>query len=304
MKKNFIHCAIAVLLLSLSSVASQELKYTKEQIAANKKLEHVNKLLEAKKYKEALPLVQELVAAAPYDWELYEVLGGCFYLTGDYEKALVNYQKGIQLAENIATDPKTPLTDPEKQRLGILRMLIYEGHAYSGMEKNTEAIQAYTKAIEMAPNSAEAYLSLCGAQYNHTVSQEVLDICEKAIALDPANPEGYFLKGSLLLDMSDIDDYGMTVTLPGTVEALKKYLELAPSGEYVNQVKQLLSSIRLSAADIERLLQGGKAPTNAAELVQQRGVDFTLDNPTKARLRKAGATDELLLAIAKAVVSN
>jgi tetratricopeptide (TPR) repeat protein len=61
---------------------------------------------------------------------------------------------------------------------------------------------------------------------------------------------------------------------------------------------------QLSADDIERLLQGGVTPKRAAELVKQRGVDFTLDGATESRLRQAGATDELLLAIAKAAVSN
>jgi len=56
---------------------------------------------------------------------------------------------------------------------------------------------------------------------------------------------------------------------------------------------------QLSAADIEKLLQGGVTPKRATELVKQRGVDFTLDDSTEATLRKAGATDELLLAIAK-----
>lgn len=55
---------------------------------------------------------------------------------------------------------------------------------------------------------------------------------------------------------------------------------------------------QLSAVDIEKLLQGGVTPRRATELVRQRGVDFTLDDSTQAQLRKAGATDELLLAIA------
>ena len=55
---------------------------------------------------------------------------------------------------------------------------------------------------------------------------------------------------------------------------------------------------QLSAADVEKLLQGGVTPKRTTELVKQKGVDFTLDGATEARLRKAGATDELLLAIA------
>lgn len=58
------------------------------------------------------------------------------------------------------------------------------------------------------------------------------------------------------------------------------------------------ASTQLSEADLEKLLHGGVTPKRATELVKQKGVSFVLDDATEARLRKAGATDELLLAIA------
>lgn len=54
----------------------------------------------------------------------------------------------------------------------------------------------------------------------------------------------------------------------------------------------------LNEDDIETLLRGGVSVKRATELVKEKGVDFTLDSTNEARLRKAGATDELLLAIA------
>ncbi|HKE33410.1 MAG TPA: tetratricopeptide repeat protein [Candidatus Angelobacter sp.] len=56
----------------------------------------------------------------------------------------------------------------------------------------------------------------------------------------------------------------------------------------------------LSEADVEELLRGGVTPKRATALVRQQGVSFTLDDTIETRLRKAGATDELLLAITKA----
>ena len=56
--------------------------------------------------------------------------------------------------------------------------------------------------------------------------------------------------------------------------------------------------VLLSEADIEELLHGGVSAKRATELVKQKGVDFALDATNEAKLRKAGATDELLLAIA------
>ena len=56
--------------------------------------------------------------------------------------------------------------------------------------------------------------------------------------------------------------------------------------------------VLLSEEDIEELLRGGVSVKRATELVKQKGVDFALDATNEAKLRKAGATDELLLAIA------
>ncbi len=55
---------------------------------------------------------------------------------------------------------------------------------------------------------------------------------------------------------------------------------------------------QLSEDDIEKLLLGGVTSKRVTELVKQKGVDFTLDDAIELRLRKAGAKDELLLAIA------
>lgn len=54
----------------------------------------------------------------------------------------------------------------------------------------------------------------------------------------------------------------------------------------------------LNENDIETLLRGGVSAKRAIELVKEKGVDFALDSTNEARLKKAGATDELLLAIA------
>ena len=56
----------------------------------------------------------------------------------------------------------------------------------------------------------------------------------------------------------------------------------------------------LSEGEIIKLLQSGVSSRRAIELVKQYGVDFTLDDETQDRLRQAGASSELLLAIATA----
>jgi hypothetical protein len=54
-----------------------------------------------------------------------------------------------------------------------------------------------------------------------------------------------------------------------------------------------------SLQDILSLLEAGVLPRRVAQLVQERGVGFDLTTDVEGRLRAAGATEEVLLAIAK-----
>lgn len=56
----------------------------------------------------------------------------------------------------------------------------------------------------------------------------------------------------------------------------------------------------LTLEQVVKLLAGGVAPARVTALVIERGVDFPLTNENEKRLRDAGATDALLLEIAKA----
>lgn len=92
---------------------------------------------------------------------------------------------------------------------------------------------------------------------------------------------------------------GSTIEVQGVMTGYTPQPFLFAMGNSEIAADKPAAHTELSAIDIEKLLQGGVTPKRATELVKQRGVDFTLDDSTELRLRKAGATDELLLAIAK-----
>lgn len=52
--------------------------------------------------------------------------------------------------------------------------------------------------------------------------------------------------------------------------------------------------------DVVDMLLGGISPKRAATLIQERGVDFALNDKVEAQIRAAGGDSDLLLAIAKA----
>jgi len=55
-----------------------------------------------------------------------------------------------------------------------------------------------------------------------------------------------------------------------------------------------------AVGDITELLKGGVSPKRVAALVQQRGVNFVLDDDSEHKIRDAGGDAELLLVIARA----
>jgi tetratricopeptide (TPR) repeat protein len=119
-----------------------------------------------------------------------------------------------------------------------------EGNIYLKLRKNPEAIDAFTKAAAMSPNPAVAYFNLCATSFNAGDTAAALPACDKAIAADPTKADAYFVKGSVMLGSGTVDAKGKFVVPKGTVETLKKYLELQPNGAHASDVKEMLNAIK------------------------------------------------------------
>jgi len=265
MKTNSFSLAVVVLLLSFcllpawsqtgqaSGQPAQQPKYTKEQIEAIKKdnekrtqmnslIQQVNTATAAKNWQDAIAPLQQLIVLDPNNWQFYSGLGDAQFNLGQYDQAAETFQKGIQ-AESTTPDPHYSDPDPAKKKAAFAHMLTQAGNAYLKLHKNKEAVECYTKAAALDPNPALAYFNLCATQYNTGDTEGALDACDKALAADPNKADAYFIKGSLLVADSKTDAAGRVNAPPGTAEALNKYLELAPDGPHVKDVKEMLAYI-------------------------------------------------------------
>jgi len=216
--------------------------------ANNALISKYNAALAANDNQAAITALKAIVAADPTRWDFFEALGDMQYNAADYENAAASFEKGIQAARQFlstppSTESKLMNSDRDRAKSGIAQMLLNQGNAYLKLKKNDEAIVSYTKAAEVAPDPATAYFNLCVIHYNAGQIDGALDACDKAIAANPNRPDAYFIKGSLLLAASKTDKDGKVTAPPGTADALKKYLQLAPQGPYAAQVKQMLAYI-------------------------------------------------------------
>ena len=137
-------------------------------------------------------------------------------------------------------------SDLERAKAGMADMLLSEGNAYLKLKKYDEAMGAYTRAAELSRDPATAYFDLCVAHYNARKMEGALEACDKAIAADPRRADAYYIKGALLFTSATQDKNGKVIAPPGTVEAFKKYLELAPQGAEAKSARQMLEYLAAS----------------------------------------------------------
>jgi tetratricopeptide (TPR) repeat protein len=211
-------------------------------LASNALLEQINAATQNKQWQQAADLLKQLIAMNPDTWTYRQSLGGALLSLGQYDEAVNSYDTGIKLAQTELSS-KAPDTDIVKTKAGIAAMLTSEGNAYLKEKKNDLAVAAYGKAAELTPNPALAYFNICAVQYNTGNANAAMPACDRAIAADPNKADAYFIKGSLLIADSKVGAQGKMTAPPGAVEALKKYLELAPSGPHADDVKAMLDFV-------------------------------------------------------------
>lgn len=198
-----------------------------------------NAAVQAKNWSDAASGFKQLIELRPDRYDYYSGLGDAQLNLGQYEDAVHTYGKGIQVAQ-AGTGPKD---DPARIKAALGQMLTNQGNCYLKMRKTDQALAAYEKAAALSPNPGTAYFNLCATQYNAGKMDEAAAACAKAIAADPTKADAYFIRGSALYGNGKIDAQNKYVVPPGTVEALKKYLELAPQGGHVEDVKAMLEAL-------------------------------------------------------------
>ena len=193
--------------------------------------------LDAKQWPDAEAALKQLTSSEPR-WEYAEALGTAQMNQGHYADSLDSYQRAIELAQKDLAGKNASPTDTAR----IYTMI---GNANLKLKKNDAAIAAYNKAATLSPNPAVAYFNICATMYNiGQPAAKTAAACDKAIAADPKKADAYFVKGSALYGEGAVDKGNKYVVPPGTVEALKQYLALAPDGPHVQDVKAMLDGLK------------------------------------------------------------
>ena len=169
-----------------------------------------------------------------------------------YEAAIQDYQKAIELKEHPAEGLKP---DPDANaKLAAYYNNLAEVYSKSG--KVDDSVKTYTKAAELDPTKAGQYTFNIGAVLTNAGKvDDAIVAFDKVIAADPTKADAYYWKGVNMIGKATLKGDKM-VAPEGTAAAFQKYLELAPTGNYAEPAKQMITSI---GATIETLF-GKKKP--------------------------------------------
>ena len=114
-------------------------------------------------------------------------------------------------------------------------------------KKIPEAQGELTKAAQLDPtNAGKYYYNLGAVLTNANQSEAAVEAFQKAIAADPNYAEAYYQYGVSLVSKASFGADGKVTPVPGTVEALQKYLELAPTGQFAQPAKDMLATLGTS----------------------------------------------------------
>jgi tetratricopeptide (TPR) repeat protein len=229
--------------LSKEQIAERE-KQIKDAADKNKKRNELNQAfndgmaaMQAKQYDVAITNFEKAAENDPTQTVVYAQLGDAHMKLAEtktgadfdaqVQKSIESYNKAVELK------PDDPATHNN------FALALGKAKKYPEMQAELK------KAAELdPPNGGKYYYNLGAMLVNSGQGEAAGEAFKKAIELTPTYAEAYYQYGVTLVGQAKIDTAtGKVTPVPGTVEAFQKYLELAPTGQWAQASKDMLSSL-------------------------------------------------------------
>jgi tetratricopeptide (TPR) repeat protein len=204
-------------------VSAEERKKAEARVAAVKTaFEAGVKLSTEEKWDEAIAKFNEVIAAAPKCVECYTNIATINLRKKDYDQAEVAFKKVLEIAPNSAD--------------------AYNGLAtvYNAQKKFDQAAEASAQAQKLgatAPGgaSASSVFNQGVIAWNASRIADAKKAFEEAVRLDPKLADAHYWLGMANLNEGKMPEAG---------KEFDEYLKLAPTGQYAEQAKGILSQIK------------------------------------------------------------
>lgn len=238
----------------LKQMQEQQAKAAKETNtvkALNEKLAAANQAMQTGDFETAVNTLNEATQMDPTRDLLWARLGDAHLSSAPkqtdpaekakrYTEAVSDYQKAVDLKKK--SMEASPKPEDAKNLAAYYNNL---GQAEARTGQLEESVKAYDQAAALNPPGAAQYYYNQGAVLTNSGKvDEANTAFDKSIAADPNKAESYYQKGVNLINKATTDPKtGKVIPAPGTAEALNKYLELQPTGQFAEGAKGMLQYI-------------------------------------------------------------
>jgi tetratricopeptide (TPR) repeat protein len=188
--------------------------------------------IKAAKYADIETLMSNDIKAMPNEALLWTHLGYAQAGEQKYDDAITSYQKAVTL-EKATSKPRLDVVAAAEAG---------QGEVYARTGKVPEANAAYDASAKDDPTRAAMNLRNQAIIFFQTHnSQAQVAAADEALKVNPNDPVLYYIKGQGLVGNSTIDPKTNRIVLPpDCMAAYQKYLELAPSGQFADEVAGIL----------------------------------------------------------------
>jgi tetratricopeptide (TPR) repeat protein len=188
--------------------------------------------IKAAKYADIETLMSNDIKAMPNEALLWTHLGYAQAGEQKYDDAITSYQKAVTL-EKATSKPRLDVVAAAEAG---------QGEVYARTGKVPEANAAYDASAKDDPTRAAMNLRNQAIIFFQTHNSEAqVAAADEALKVNPNDPVLYYIKGQGLVGNSTIDPKTNRIVLPpDCMAAYQKYLELAPSGQFADEVAGIL----------------------------------------------------------------
>jgi tetratricopeptide (TPR) repeat protein len=188
-------------------------------------LEKGNQLYKDAKFAEALVQFQQFLEKNPNLYQIQVSIGDCYREMGEYDKAVENYNKVLELAKS---DPALGKEMSAKALAGI-------GNCFLKQGKIPEAQNFFKQSIENSPKDETLAYNVGEIYFSNQGYDDAIHYFEMATQIRPEWPDPYIKLGYVYLNKADN---------PKAIENFEKFLKLEPEGERAALVRNILNAVR------------------------------------------------------------
>jgi hypothetical protein len=113
--------------------------------------------------------------------------------------------------------------------------LLAQGRALYGKGQSKKAILPLTQAVAVKPDGDEALVVLANCWLDRGNMQKALSFAQQAVQSNPGNAEAYLVVGAV----EQQNDHNAEAR-----NAYEKYLKLSPKGQYANDIRSILKTLK------------------------------------------------------------